>query len=37
VLGDRLVDAVLRNKHAELDAERANVTEFERTMLLRAV
>lgn len=37
VLGDRLVDAVLRNKHAELDAERATVTEFERSMLLHAV
>jgi glutamine synthetase len=37
VLGDRLVEALLRNKHAELDAERATVTEFERSMLLRAL
>jgi len=35
VLGDRLVDAVLANKHAELDAERATVTEYERAALLR--
>jgi glutamine synthetase len=35
VLGDMIVDAVLRNKRAELDAERATVTEFERDQLLR--
>ncbi len=34
VLGDRIVDAVLRNKLAELDAERATVTEYERSRLL---
>jgi glutamine synthetase len=37
VLGDRLVQAFLSNKHAELDAERATVTEFERSKLLRAL
>jgi glutamine synthetase len=35
VLGDRLVDAVLRNKYGELEAERATVTEYERATLLR--
>ncbi|MEV4419020.1 glutamine synthetase family protein [Patulibacter sp. NPDC049589] len=35
LLGDRLVDAVLRNKRGELEAERATVTEYERTTLLR--
>ncbi|WP_026910749.1 glutamine synthetase family protein [Patulibacter minatonensis] len=35
LLGDRLVDAVIRNKLGELDAERATVTEYERATLLR--
>ncbi len=34
VLGDRIVDAILRNKLAELEAERATVTEHERSTLL---
>jgi glutamine synthetase len=34
-LGDRLVDALVRNKVAELEAERATVTESERATLLR--
>jgi glutamine synthetase len=34
-LGDRLVDAIIRNKLAELEAERATVTESERATLLR--
>ena len=35
LLGDRLVDAVLRNKRGEIEAERATVTEYERATLLR--
>ncbi len=34
-LGDLIIDAILRNKHAELTAERATVTEYERDALLR--
>ena len=34
VLGDRLVEAILVNKHAELQTERATVTELERRTLL---
>jgi glutamine synthetase len=34
-LGDRLVDAIVRNKLAELEAERATVTETELATLLR--
>ncbi|MCW3041417.1 MAG: glutamine synthetase [Solirubrobacterales bacterium] len=34
-LGDRLVDALVRNKLAELEAERATITESERALLLR--
>lgn len=34
-LGDRLVDAIILNKQAELEAERATVTESERATLLR--
>lgn len=34
-LGDRLVDALVRNKLAELETERATVTEAERATLLR--
>lgn len=34
VLGERLVEAVLLNKHAELASERAIVTEYERDTLM---
>ncbi len=37
VLGERLTDAFLRNKRAELAAHRAQVTELERATLLRVL